>query len=273
MDLMLKDRVAVVTGAGRGIGQATALLFAREGAKVVVCDIDPDPCHETVTRINTSGGISIPCDGDVLEPDFPEKLIQTTVDAFGPSIDIIVNNAGYGGGDFLDDITDEFWKIMSNLHAMAPFKILRAASPFMKGMAKKEMSRGLTPACRKIINISSVAGTDGLAASAAYASAKAAVEGLTKSLAKELGRFNICVNAISFGLIDTRLVQPTEQGTGERVGNKVIGFSQKFIAQHIRMTPLGRIGSKEEAAGSILMMASPLSDFITGQVIKVSGGL
>ncbi len=273
MDQMLKDRVAIVTGAGRGIGRATAKLFSQEGAKVVVCDLDEGPCQETVISINAAGGISMPCVGDLTTEGFPERLIATTVESFGQCIDIIVNNAGHSGPEFIHKAKNTFWQEMFEIHITAPFKIVRAACPFMRDQAKMEITSGKNPKCRKIINVSSLAATDGMIAGVAYSSAKAAVLGFTKSLAKEFGPYNICVNAIVPGFIDTRLLQPLEKRSKAAIGSKSIGFDKKALKQFISLTPLKRMGTVEEAAGVILFLASSLSNFITGQVIKVSGGL
>jgi 3-oxoacyl-[acyl-carrier protein] reductase len=272
MDQLIKDRVAILTGSGRGIGQAAAKLLAQEGAKVVICDLDSDPCLETVAAINSAGGSAIPCIGDLTARGFPEKIIGTCVGAFGPSIDIIVNNAGYGGAEFIHEASDTLWQTMLKINLSAPFEVIRAASPYMRARAKAEISEGKRPKCRKIVNISSVAATDGLVASTAYSSAKAGLLGLTKSLAKEYGPYNICVNAIALGLIDTRLSGPREKGREAKIGNIMLGFPENVREKIIRLTPLGRIGTVEEAAGVILFLASPFSDYITGQIIKVSGG-
>jgi len=274
MDQMLKDRVAIVTGAGRGVGRATAKLFSQEGAKVVACDLDEGPCQETAISINAAGGISIPCVGDLTTEGFPERLISTTVESFGQSIDIIVNNAGYSGSEFIHKATNTFWQEMFEIHSTAPFKIIRAACPFMRDQAKMEIDSGKNSKCRKIINVSSLAATDGIVAGAAYSSAKAALLGFTKSLAKEFGPYNICVNAIALGFIDTRLTQPLEKKRSKAaIDSRVLGFDKKALEEFISLTSLKRIGTVEEAAGAILLLASSLSNYITGQVIKVSGGL
>jgi 3-oxoacyl-[acyl-carrier protein] reductase len=275
MDLMLKEKVAIITGAGRGIGRETARLFAIEGAQIIASDIDEAPCLETCHVINQSGGISVPVFGDIADPAFPERVVKTAIEAFGPNIDVIVNNAGYGVGDLIENTSDLFWKRMHEIHVGGPFRLLRAACVFMKEQARKSLDAGVKPSSRKIINVSSFAATDGLPGSVAYSSAKAAMLGLTKSLAKELGGFNICVNAVAFGLIETRLTQPLEK-TDENatiIEGVRAGFSNAFRDEMIRLTPLGRSGTVREAAGSILMLASSLSEFITGQVIKATGGL
>jgi 3-oxoacyl-[acyl-carrier protein] reductase len=270
---MLQDKVAIITGAGRGIGKASATWFAREGARVVVCDRDKDPCEGTVEEIQSGGGRSMPFVGDVTQVGFAEELIERTVETFGRDIHILVNNAGYGGAEFIHQGTDEFWHTMQAVHVTAPYRIIRAACPFMRDTAKAELASGKSPACRKIINVSSLAGTDGVQAGAAYGSAKAGVLGLTKSLAKELGPYNICVNAVAFGLIRTRLIGSSHEGTHEDREVAKFRLSSEAARVLLKQTPLGREGTVREAAGAILFLASPLSDYVSGQVIKVSGGL
>jgi 3-oxoacyl-[acyl-carrier protein] reductase len=273
MEQMIQDRVAIITGAGRGIGKATAKLLAREGGRVVACDRDKQPCEETVEEIRAAGGSSVSCVGDVTKEGFAEEIIERTVQEFGPDIHIIVNNAGYGGAEFIHKATDEFLHTMQAVHVAAPYRLIRAACPFMRDNAKAEMKSGKSPVCRKIVNVSSLAGTDGVQAGAAYGSAKAGVLGLTKSLAKELGPYNICVNAVAFGLIRTRLIGSSRERMHEDREVANFRLSTEAVRAFLSQTPLGREGTVQEAAGAIFFLASPLSDYVSGQVIKVSGGL
>lgn len=273
MEKMLKNKVAIITGAGRGIGQAAAKLFAKEGARVVVSDIDTGPAEETVSQIKEEGGQAITLVGDVCGPDFAEDIVGAAVQEWG-GIDIIVNNAGFTWDAMIHKMTDAQWDAMMNIHITAPFKIIRAASPYFREAAKKEMEEGL-PVARKIINISSLAGTNGNPGQANYSAGKSAVLGLTKTLAKEWGKFNIQVNAVAFGFIDTRLTQSKEKGDnlswdGEEI-SLGIPDSLRGIAQ--MMIPLGRAGTPEEAAGGILFFASPLSNYVSGQTLMIGGGL
>ena len=273
MEQMLKDKVAIITGAGRGIGRAAALMFAAEGAKVVVSDRDAAPAEETVVDIQKSGGEAIAYVGDVLAPEFAEGIVKAAADKWG-DLHIIVNNAGFTWDAVIHKMTDEMWDAIMGIHITAPFRIIRAAAPYFRDAAKKEMAEGKTVA-RKIINISSIAGTGGNAGQANYSSAKSAVLGLTKTLAKEWGRFNVQSNAVAYGMIDTRLTQAKEAGAVvEQGGEKVaIGVpdSQRQMAKMV--IPLGRPGTPEEAAGAILFFASPLSDYVSGQTLIVGGGL
>ncbi|SFR10427.1 SDR family NAD(P)-dependent oxidoreductase [Desulfoscipio geothermicus] len=274
MDLMLKDKTCIITGAGRGIGRAAALLFAREGGRVVISDLDEAPAMEVVEEIKAGGGKAVACVGDVTADDFAEKLINTAVKSFGPGIDVIVNNAGYTWDGVIHKMTDQQWEAMLKVHITAPFRIIRAAAPYIRDAAKKEKEAGIR-VTRKIINISSVAGLDGNAGQANYSSAKAAVVGLTKTLAKEWGPFNVCVNTVAFGFIETRLTQAKEKGEAIKLDNQevAIGIPDSMRKMFTALIPLRRPGTPEEAANAILLMASPLADYISGEVLRVTGGM
>lgn len=275
MDKMLKDKVTLITGAGRGIGRATALLFAREGARLVLSDIDPVPLDEVVAEIRQQGGQTVGLAGDITDAEFPARLVQVAVDNFGPSIDILVNNAGYTWDATIHKMTDQQWQAMLDVHITAPFRLIRAAAPCMRDVAAQEKQTTGQARARKIINISSIAGLDGNFGQANYSSAKAAVVGLTKTLAKEWGPYNILVNCVAFGFIETRLTQAKEKGEVLKQGDKevAIGVPEKIRQMFKMMCPLGRAATPEEAAASILLVASPLADYITGQVIRVTGGI
>jgi len=273
MEKVLADKVAIITGSGRGIGRAAALLFAREGAKVVVSDIDSVPAEEIVTEIKASGGQAASFVGDVTSPAFADGVMKETVDRWG-GIHIIVNNAGFTWDAVIHKMTDDQWQAMMDIHVTAPFRMIRAAAPYFRDAAKKEMAEG-TAVARKIINISSMAGTGGNPGQANYAAAKSAILGLTKTLAKEWGRFNVQANSVAYGWIDTRLTKEKEAGEVlERDGKQIpIGIPDAMRQMMTMMIPLGRAGTPEEAAGPILFLASPLSDYVSGQVLLVSGGL
>jgi 3-oxoacyl-[acyl-carrier protein] reductase len=274
MEKMLDGKICIVTGGGRGIGKATALLFAKEGGKVAISELDADPANETVAEIKKMGGQAIAVIGDITAPGAADKLIQSTVDAYGPNIDVVVNVAGYTWDSFIHKMTDQQWDAILNIHLKAPFQILRAAAPYIRDNAKKEKEAGKI-IMRKVINISSAAGTEGNAGQANYSSAKAALIGLTKTLCKEWGAFNVNVNCIAFGWIETRLTKAKEEGaeTIEREGKKIaLGVPKAGLDAFRGIIPLGRPGTADEAARSILFFASPLSDYVSGQVLKVSGG-
>lgn len=272
--MKLDRRVAIVTGAGRGVGAATAQRLAADGALVVVNDLDPAVAQDTVSAITASGGRALLCAGDVTDPDFPERLIERALEPTG-SIDIIVNNAGYIWNGALHNHSDEQWQAMLDMHVTAPFRILRAFAPWLRERAKQERSETGSVRCRKVVNVSSVSGTTGAATQAAYSAGKAAVVGLTKTLAKEWGRFNVTVNCVAFGHIDTRLTQtydgaaPTIEVRGR---DYRVGLTPQQIDAVQRATPLQRTGTPEDAAGAIYLFCIPESDFITGEVLTCSGG-
>ncbi|HOL73013.1 MAG TPA: SDR family oxidoreductase [Bryobacteraceae bacterium] len=268
----LEGKVAIVTGSGRGIGRAIAEKLSATGASVLVNDIDEDAACETESRIRQAGGTAEHLTGDLTAPEFPDKLVKTTLDRFG-GLDIVVNNAGYSWDSVIQKTTDEQFQAMLDIHLVAPFRILRAASAFLREAAKKEIAEGRR-VMRKVVNITSIAGTDGNPGQVGYSSGKAGVIGLTKTLAKEWGRYNINVNCVGFGLIETRMVQPwTETSAIEMKGRKIrIGVQEKMLEMMKTACPLGRLGTPEEAAGAVLFFCSPLSDYVTGEVLICGGG-
>jgi len=272
VEKMLKDRVAIVTGSGRGIGRAVAVLFAREGAKVAVSDIDPAPAEETAAEIERTGGQCLVYPGDVTQPGFAEGIVKQAVQAWG-GLHILVNNAGYTWDAVVHKMTDAQWEAMLAVHLTAPFRLIRAAAPYFREAAKQEKDAGKV-INRKIINVSSIAGTRGNSGQANYAAAKAGTIGLARALAKEWGPLNVQVNAVAYGWIDTRLTGEKEAGvTLERDGQAVaVGIPAGLRNMMKMIIPLGRAGTPEEAAGPVLFLASPLSDYVSGQCLEVSGG-
>src|SRR5579871_6070321 len=273
MPFSLKGKTALVTGSGRGIGRAIALQLAEYGANVMLNDIDREPLFETGAEIDQAGGAARAMPGDLTAPDFPQKLVDATVAGFG-SIDIIVNNAGYTWDNVIQKMTDEQFQAMLDIHVVAPFRVLRAASGWLRDTAKRETSEGKR-VMRKVVNITSISGTDGNAGQAGYSSGKAAIIGLTKALAKEWGRYNVNVNSVGFGLIETRLTQALS-GPGARIemkGHQIpVGVQQKVLDAAAVTNPLGRVGTPDEAAGPVVFFCSPLSDYVTGEVLICSGG-
>lgn len=272
MKNMLDGKTCIVTGGGRGIGRATCLLFAQEGGKLVVCEMDEAPASETVDEIKRTGGDAVAVVGDITADGIPEKIVQTAMDAYG-DIGVIVNNAGYTWDRVIQNVTDQQWDAMINIHLTAPFRILRAAAPVIREKAKAEKTANEV-VMRKVVNISSDSATKGVAGQTNYASAKAGLIGLTKALSKEWGRYNVTVNCICFGTIETRLTQEKEKGKYiERHGEKIgIGIPKEGKEFFKSMIALGRTGTPEDAAKAIFFLASPLSDYLTGQVLTVDGG-
>jgi 3-oxoacyl-[acyl-carrier protein] reductase len=270
---MLEGKVALITGAGRGIGAATAFRFATEGAAVVITDLDAHPINEVTEAIRNAGGRVHAIIGDLTETSFPEKVIQETIAIFGTP-DIIINNAGYNWDAAFHMMSDAQWQAMLDIHMNVPFQILRAAFPVFYEAIQREQINGEHIHARKVINISSVAALSGNAGQANYAAAKAGIIGLTKSLAREWGRYNIQVNCACFGYIDTRL--SAIRGNDQHIDKDetiTLGISPTLRQRAPSMIALGRFGTPEEAAGSLLFFASSLSDYVTGQVLEVSGGL
>jgi 3-oxoacyl-[acyl-carrier protein] reductase len=270
---LIDGKVAILTGAGRGIGAATAKLFGAEGAAVVVSDLDPAPAEETAAAIRNAGGKAIVVSGDVTDPAFPAQLIKATLDSFG-GIDIIVNNAGYTWDAVIQNMTDKQWYAMIDVHTTAPFRILREASQFIRDAAKKEQAANGRANPRKVVNVSSVAGVYGNAGQANYSTAKAGITGLTRTLAKEWGRYNVQVNCVCYGFIDTRLTAAKESAEKLQRGDEEIqlGVPDQMRQMAQLLIPLGRPGTPEEAAGPVLFLASPLANYVSGIVLEVTGG-
>jgi len=269
----LDGKTAIVTGCGRGIGQAIALKLAGEGAKVMVNDLDAAAADETLARIGALGSEAGSCIGDVTAPDFGTRIVKDTLDAFG-GIDIIVNNAGYAWDGVIQKMTDEQWYAMLDVHATAPFRILRAASDFIRGAAKQEKVEGRS-VNRKVVNVSSIAGIFGNAGQMGYSAGKAAIIGMTKTMAKEWGRYQVNVNCVAFGLINTRMTQPVGSGAAvAKIGAREVkmGIQPEFIEFMNKMIPLGRGGTPEEAAGAVYLLCIPESDYISGELLLASGG-
>lgn len=272
MTKKLQDRVAIVTGSGRGIGHAIAMKLANDGARVVINDLDEAPAKETAASIQQAGGEAATCVGDVTAPDFGQRIVATALERFG-GLDIIVNNAGYAWDNVVQKMTDEQWYAMLDVHATAPFRILRAAADHIREAAKREKAEGRR-VMRKVVNISSIA-IYGQPGQLGYAAGKSAVIGMTKTMAKEWGRYNVNVNCVAFGLIHTRMTQPigSEQAVA-RIGEREfkIGIQPEFLEHMNRSIPLGRGGTPDEAAGAVYLMCIPESDYITGQMVLASGG-
>lgn len=269
----LAGKVAIVSGSGRGIGRAIALKLASEGARVVINDLDEEPAHEVADLIRQAGGEASVCAGNVTEADFGARFVKTAVDAFG-GLDIIVNNAGYTWDAVVQKMSDEQWYAMIDCHLTAPFRILRAAQPVIKALAQEEAARGASHH-RKVVNISSIAGLTGNPGQINYASAKAGLVGMTLTLAKEWGRLRTNVNCVAFGLISTRLTEPTADAHATvRIGERDIrvGLNPELKSTLERTIPLGRAGTPQDAAGAVFLFCTPESDYISGQTVLCAGG-
>ena len=266
---VLDDKVAIVTGSARGIGRATAELLSEHGAKVLINDLDADVAEQTAGEI---AGDTAVYGGDLTKEGAADELVKATMDAFG-KIDIIVNNAGYTIDAPVHKMSDEQFQRMLDIHTIVPFRVVRAAAPHLREPAKAERDAG-QEVFRKIVNISSISGTMGNAGQANYAAGKAAVVGLTKTLAKEWGQFKINCNAVAFGYIETRLTaSKDETNTMEIGGEKVqLGIPDQMRGMASMLIPLGRPGTPEEAAGGVFFLCSPWSNYVHGQTLNVTGG-
>lgn len=269
----LEGKVALVSGSGRGIGQEIALKLAREGARVVVNDLDAGPADDTVALIRKAGGQAVACAGSVTESGFADRFVGAALDAYD-GLDIIVNNAGYTWDNVIQKMTDEQWDEILAVHLSAPFRILRAASGFIREAAKAEAAEG-REVFRKVVNISSTSGVMGNAGQANYAAAKAGVNGLTRALAKEWGRYKVNVNSVAFGLIKTRLTEAAADGdaTLDIQGRQIkVGVNPQVLKNAESLIPIGRAGTPAEAAGAVYLFCLPESNYVSGQVLVVGGG-
>jgi 3-oxoacyl-[acyl-carrier protein] reductase len=268
----LEGKVALVSGSGRGIGREVALKLASEGASVVVNDMDAAPANETVGAIVAAGGKAVACVGSVTDADFGQRFVDTAIERFG-GIDIIVNTAGYTWDNVIQKMSDEQWDAMLQVHLTAPFRILRAASEFIRNAAKKEAEAGIEN-FRKVINISSTSGVMGNAGQVNYAAAKAGIHGLTKAMAKEWGRYKVNVNCVAFGLIKTRLTEAVAgSATIDIAGNQIkVGVNPDVLKNAESLIPVGRAGTAQEAAGAVYMFCIPESNYVSGQVLVCGGG-
>lgn len=244
---MLTDKVAIVTGASRGIGKAIAINFAKEGAKVVVnYRSDDDGAKKVLFEIEQNGGVAVLHKGDISRFEVAEDLAKFCLEKFS-RIDILVNNAGITKDSLLLRMKEEDFDNVINVNLKGTFNCIKHVSPTM-----------IKQKCGKIINISSIVGITGNAGQVNYSASKAGVIGITKSLAKELGSRGVNVNAIAPGFIETDMT--------DVLSDKV----KESILSHI---PLNRIGSAQDVAYISTFLASDLSNYITGQVITVDGGM
>ena len=268
---LLDGKAAIVTGSARGIGRATAELMAAEGAKVLINDLDADVARQAAAEI---GGEAAVHAGDLTKEGAADELVAAGIDAFG-RLDVVVNNAGYTWDGVAHKMTDEQFQAMLDIHTIVPFRVARALAPHWREAAKKEREEGVE-VFRKLINTSSTTGMFGNPGQVNYAAGKAGVVGITKTLAKEWGQFKINVNAVAFGFVETRLTAAKEEGgeittpSGEKIE---LGIPEQMRAMAQAVIPLGRGATPTEAAGPVLFLASPLANYVHGQVLNITGGM
>jgi 3-oxoacyl-[acyl-carrier protein] reductase len=266
---ILSDKVAIVTGSARGIGRATAELLCEHGARVLINDLDGDVAEQTASEIN---GDTLVFGGDLTKPGVCDDLVAKVVGEWG-RVDILINNAGYTLDAPIHKMSDEAFQRMIDIHNVVPFRMCRAVAPHMREPAKSEREQGVE-VFRKIVNVSSISGTMGNAGQANYSSGKSGVIGLTKTLAKEWGQFKINVNAVAFGFIETRLTAVKEDSNTMEIDGQTVqlGIPGQMRELASNLIPLGRPGQPSEAAGGIFLLCTPWANFITGQVLGITGG-
>lgn len=243
---MPKDRIAVVTGASRGIGRSIALALAAQGAAIVAVDMDQAATDAVVAELQAAGTKALAVVGNVTVPADVERMIDAATEAFG-RVDILVNNAGITRDGLLMRMKDEDWDAVLNVNLKGAFLCTRAA---FKVMSKQRYGR--------IINIASVVGQMGNAGQANYCASKAGLIGLTKSNARELAKRSITVNAVAPGFIATAMTD---------------ALSEKVRNELTAQIPLERLGSAEDIANAVVFLASEQSGYITGHVLSVNGGM
>ena len=245
--MQLKDKIAIVTGSARGIGQGIALRLGKEGAKVVCCDILP--CDETIEAIKNGGSEAIFAQADITKWENCKEVFDRTVKTWG-KVDILVNNAGVSTRLSIEEEPLENWDRVVEIDLHAVWLMCRGAVPIMK---KNGFGR--------IINIASVAGIVGFTNHAVYCAAKGGVVNLTKALAVEVVKDGITVNAVNPMVINTPLF--TDQG------NPLVGA---FLEKMTNMIPIGRLSTPDDIAGAVVYFAGPDGGYVTGQILNVDGG-
>jgi 3-oxoacyl-[acyl-carrier protein] reductase len=261
----LDERVAVITGAGRGIGRATAVRFAQEGASVVVNDVDAEPAEETARAVEDAGSRALVSTHDTVRLDQARELMASAAETFG-AVDILVNNAGITRDKTFHNLDDEHWDAVLDVNLKTAFHATLAAMPHMREVAKREMSeRGEPSHHRKITFTTSVAAMVGNSGQANYTAAKGGIISLTRTLARELGPFRINVNAVAPGFIETRL-------TAAKGEEDDLGVPEQIRQMALMLIALGRYGQPEDVANAHLFLASSEADYISGAILPVSGG-
>jgi 3-oxoacyl-[acyl-carrier protein] reductase len=264
---LLDDRVAVITGSGRGIGRACALTFVREGARVVINDVEEAPALEAKAACEAlrAGSAAVHV-GSITDPKATDALMKQAVDSFG-ALDILVNNAGITRDRMSHQMTDEWWDLVIDVNLTGTFNCIRSSARYMRDVAKKEIEdHGKPKHHRKIVNFFSTAAIRGNPGQINYTAAKMGNVGITRTIAQEWGRFWINCNAVAPGFTNTRLTAPKQKGDE-------LGVPEEQRQAALQRIPLGRFGEPEDIANAVLFFCSPLSDFVTGQEINVSGGM
>jgi 3-oxoacyl-[acyl-carrier protein] reductase len=251
------DRVALITGGGRGIGLAIARRLARNGNAVCVADLDPGPAQVAAAAIEREGGRALALAGDVARPEDCEDWARAAAERFG-DVHILVNNAGLTRDAMVHRMSDEQWQVVQDVVVSGSFHMVRAVAPWFRDPERK--------APRRIVNVASVSGIYGSAGNANYSSAKAGLIGFTRTIAAEWARFGVTVNAVAPGFIATRL-------TAARAPGEALGIPAEVRNAIVARIPVGRAGEPEDVASAVSFFCSPEAGFVTGQVLEVHGGL
>jgi 3-oxoacyl-[acyl-carrier protein] reductase len=262
---VLDGRVALVTGAGRGIGRATALRLAADGARLALNDLDPEPLAATAAAVGAAGGEAMTHVGSTSDPVVAVALVDAVVSRYG-QLDVVVNNAGTTRDQMFHRMDTAALDLALDANLRTAWNTTQAAMPHLRDVAKAEIERfGAPSRHRKIIFTSSVAALTGNPGQANYTAAKGALVSLTKTLAQELGRFAINVNAVAPGFVETRLTAPKSD-------DDPLGIPEDIRRSIRAMIALGRFGLPEDVANVHAFLASPDSDFVSGVTIPVTGG-
>jgi 3-oxoacyl-[acyl-carrier protein] reductase len=261
---LLDGKVAIITGAGRGIGAAASKLFASQGASVVVGDLDKAPAEEVVKSIKGAGGKAVAVAGNVMEMDTNKALIEAALDSF-KGLDILVPSAGFCNDKVIQKMEPADFQLMVRIHMEAPWMLAKMAYPHFKELSQDGKYR-------RVIFVSSEAGTRGNAGQCNYGAAKSGVVGLMRVLAREWLRIKVNCNCVAYGFVETRLTQAT---AGDKIMGANIGIPEQMrsMAEQFVIMRGGRILTPEEAAGAIFTVAIPQADGVNGQLLEVDAGL
>ena len=255
----IDGKVAIVTGAGRGIGQAVALGLADEGALIVANDLDQAPLDDTLGQIEAMGSKGVGLSGSVTDPTLGKKLADLAVKSFG-DIHLTFTAAGFTWDGMTHRITDEQWQAIIDVHLTGTFRVVRDAFSVMRDNAKAAMDRGETPVARHIVTVSSRSAFGNLGQS----------NGLTRTVAIEGAMFNILANSVAYGVIDTRLTRARESQE-EKFGQAVLGIPEARRKEMVDELPMKRVGTVEEAAGPVVFLCSDQSNYVSGVLLEING--